>query len=374
MNHSAGLSADVVVVGLGPAGRAIAHRASAAGLDVIAVDPHPDRHWTPTYSAWSDELPGWLPPSVVAASTAHPAVWTTRRQSIDRMYCVLDTAALQAVLTVGNARVLAATASTVRRDVVTLTDGRSIRGRSVVDARGSTGLTGLAEQTAFGVIVERDVGEFLLEGVGAWFMDWRTDNGAERGDIPSFLYAVPLGDDRILLEETCLVGSPALEPSVLRPRLVARLRSRGLVPTGQEPVERVKFAVQPPARTRGDRGIVRFGARSHLMHPATGYSVAASLATTDLLVAGLADGNSSSPLSVWAVQRLRNLGLRTALNLDSEQIPHFFASFFELPVSLQTSYLSGRGDLRGTVSAMTRMFPTLPTAARLAIARTVVGI
>ncbi|SNS21750.1 lycopene cyclase family protein [Rhodococcoides kyotonense] len=366
-------SADLVVVGLGPAGRSLVHRASNAGIDVLGVDPHPNRVWTPTYSAWADELPDWLPASVVATSTTHPAAWTTRRQSIGRTYCVLNTGALQQALEVKPSDIVAANASTIRENVVTLADGTIVRGRTVVDARGSVGIIGLAEQTAYGIVVDRAVGETLLEGEGAWFMDWRPDNGSDSADTPSFLYAVALDENRILLEETCLVGTPALDPAVLRDRLVERLRRRGFEPTGAEAVERVKFAVQPPPRDRADHGVRRFGARSPLMHPATGYSVAASLATTDAFLDAVTTGRSPVTPSIWAVQRLRNLGLRTALNLEARQIPHFFASFFALPVPLQTAYLSGRSDLRGTLSAMTRMFPTLPPSARLAIARTVVG-
>ncbi|MGB7384979.1 MAG: lycopene cyclase family protein, partial [Rhodococcus sp. (in: high G+C Gram-positive bacteria)] len=86
-------SAEVVVLGLGPAGRALTHRAAAAGLDVIAIDTHPARRWTPTYSAWLDELPEWLPRAVIASVTDTPAAWTTKRHAIDRTYCVLDTSA-----------------------------------------------------------------------------------------------------------------------------------------------------------------------------------------------------------------------------------------------------------------------------------------
>ncbi|MDJ0394920.1 lycopene cyclase family protein [Rhodococcus sp. G-MC3] len=366
-------TADLVVVGLGPAGRALTHRASAHGLDVIAVDPNPDRRWTPTYSAWKDELPFWLPASVIGTSTDDPAVWTTRRQSIDRTYCVLDTLALQTALRVDNARLVTGTAQRITSSDVTLTDGTIVSGATVVDARGTIGMPRLAEQTAYGVIVPREVAEPLLESAGAWFMDWRHDNGTDPGAVPSFLYTVRSSEESILLEETCLVGRPALDIRVLRDRLHIRLRARGLVLSGSESVERVRFPVQPPPRKLGEDDVVRFGSRSPMMHPATGYSVAASLAAVDDLVDAVRRGRRVGSLQIWAVQRLRNLGLKTALALDPALVPQFFASFFDLPVALQASYLSGRSDAAGTVHAMIRMFPTLPTATRLAIARTVLN-
>ncbi|KQU47812.1 lycopene cyclase [Rhodococcus sp. Leaf278] len=371
-------SADVAVVGLGPAGRALAHRCSAAGLDVLALDPHPSRTWTPTYSAWADELPSWLPETAVASTALEPAVWTDRHRIIDRTYCVLNTSALQSSLTLDRARVLAGTAVDVTGSRVTTSDGTIIDAGHVVDARGTFDSRDLAQQTAYGIVVERQRAEPILEGADAWFMDWRTDNGASPREAPSFLYAVALDDDRVLLEETCLVGRPALGLDVLRTRLHHRLSERNLELTGREAVERVRFSVEPPPRSRehtGRGGPVLFGSRSNLMHPATGYSVAASLASADHLVERFRGGGHSRrrrTVHIWTVQKLRNLGLRTALTLEPEMVPQFFSSFFSLPVELQRSYLSGHDDALGTMTAMLKMFPTLPSSARLAIARTIV--
>ncbi|MGV8871987.1 MAG: lycopene cyclase family protein [Rhodococcus sp. (in: high G+C Gram-positive bacteria)] len=370
-------SADVAVVGLGPAGRSVAHRCAAAGLDVLALDPHPLRTWTPTYSAWADELPSWLPESAVASIAPKPAVWTDHHRIIDRTYCVLDTGALQTTLSLDGVRVLAGTAVDVTGTRVTTADGTIVDAGHVVDARGTLDSRDLAQQTAYGIVVERQRAEPILEGSDAWFMDWRTDNGARPGEAPSFLYAVALDDDRILLEETCLVGRPALDLTVLRMRLHHRLSQRNLEPTGNEDVERVRFSVEPPPRSKEHTrrgGPVLFGSRSNLMHPATGYSVAASLASADHLVEQFHGGSrsrGSRPVHIWTVQKLRNLGLRTALSLQPEMVPQFFSSFFSLPVELQRSYLSGHDDAVGTMTAMLKMFPTLPASARIAIARTV---
>lgn len=341
---------------------------------MIAVDPHPHRRWTPTYSAWLDELPGWLDPSAIAVTVPGPAVWTTRRQEIERTYCVLDTAGLQASLELDGVDVRAQRADDLTATTVRLDDGTTLRGRHVVDARGTPAGSELAEQTAFGVVLSRSAALPLLDGAGAWFMDWRRDNGAPRDATPSFLYVVPLSDEQVLVEETCLVGRPALGLPELHIRLKHRLGERGIDWSDDAPIERVRFSVQPPPvppRQKGRTIPTRFGSRADLMHPATGYSVAASLATVDAMVSQLGTSTSTTSPSVWMVQRLRNLGLRTALNLTPELVPEFFASFFALPVDLQRAYLSGRSDARGTMTAMLRMFPTLPTGARAAIARTV---
>lgn len=45
------------------------------------------------------------------------------------------------------------------------------------------------------------------------------------GEVPSFLYAMPIRPGRVFLEETCLVSKPALPFAVLKRRLYRRLRA-----------------------------------------------------------------------------------------------------------------------------------------------------
>ena len=55
---------DVLVVGAGPAGMALAAQCARRGLRTGLVDPAPQRPWTATYGMWADELPAGLPASV----------------------------------------------------------------------------------------------------------------------------------------------------------------------------------------------------------------------------------------------------------------------------------------------------------------------
>ncbi len=48
------------------------------------------------------------------------------------------------------------------------------------------------------------------------------------GEVPSFLYAMHLGGNRVFLEETCLVAKPALPFAVLKRRLERRLQAMGI--------------------------------------------------------------------------------------------------------------------------------------------------
>ncbi|QSE84467.1 lycopene cyclase family protein [Rhodococcus koreensis] len=351
---------DVAIVGLGPAGRALAHRATALGSAVVSVDPLPRRSWTATYAAWEDELPDWLPRDAVATRTDRPAAWTMRRHTIDRTYCVLNTPRLQSILGDNCGTVIAGRAMDISPTSVRLDDGSTLNAHAVVDARGTGDSPDLAQQTAYGVVVDPGTAAHALGGEAAVFMDWRRDNGTSSMDAPSFLYGVPLTRDRFLLEETCLVGRPPLPISELATRLHDRLRARGITVPSHSDVERVRFAVEPPPEAGRSHSSdqVRFGARAGLMHPGTGYSVAASLLYADALARDLRDGSNARlwPWKARAVASLRSIGLRVLLDLGPEHVPEFFGHFFDLPPQLQAAYLSERSNPRGTLSAMGRMF------------------
>ncbi|MFR9750121.1 lycopene cyclase family protein [Nocardia sp. 004] len=355
------MTTDLLICGLGPAGRAIAHRGLARGLTVTVVDPAPRRTWTATYAAWADELPHWLVSDVVATTISRPMVWGTQAHVVDRPYAVLDTGRLQSSLSVDGARVITDHAVEIAHERVILASGTELTAGRVIDARGLARSPRRAEQTAYGLIV--DTGR--AAGLDPLFMDWRADNGAPADAARSFLYAVPLGDGRMLLEETCLAGKPALSGTCLRARLRHRLRSRGIRLTGTETVEHVRFPVQG-----GRPGRDRFGAAGGFLHPATGYSVGAALTSADAMVAGL----RIWPAQARAVQRLREAGLRALLALPPEDIPLFFDTFFTLPAAAQRAYLSGRTDLGGTVTAMRLLFEALPWRLRRRIASATLGI
>lgn len=349
-------SFDVAVLGAGPAGRALAHRLSRRGLAVAVLDPAADRVWSPTYAAWADELPGWLATEAIA-TRFRPSVWARTRRLVDREYVVLDTAGLQRSLSLDGVTVLAQRATAVDGRRITLADATSVTADLVLDARGVRPAADLAQQTAFGLVLPRRDAEPAL--AGPWLMDWRPAADDAAPGAPSFLYAVPLNEQDLLVEETCLAGRPALTLGELERRLRTRLARHGLTTSGDERVERVRFAVEaPPVPGLG------FGARGGLMHPASGYSVAVSLREADRVVeavlAGTDPGRALWPRPARAVQRLRRAGLRTLLSLDAAGTRDFFEAFFALPVTLQRGYLTKRRHPELTLAAMTAMAARLP--------------
>ncbi len=392
----------MLVVGGGPAGRALAGACAAAGLRTALVDPAPDRAWPATYGCWAAELPPGLPPSVVAARATGTAVaGRVHRTGWD--YAVLDVPALRAHLDAGLAGVevlggragpggvvLAGGAAAAHRpadgarpDVGDPPPGAARAGAGRIDAgridaavvvdagghrqplatRAARGVA--AAQTAWGVVVDEATAAPLVAPGEALFMDWRPDHG-EPGP-PTFLYGIPLGDGTVLLEETSLARRPGLPLPVLRRRLAARLARHGVVPPAGARTERVWFPLDSP-RHRAP-GVLGFGAAAPLVHPASGFSLAAALRLAPAVAAALAahlPGDPDAALAaaratVWSpaarvVHRFRRIGLEALLRMPPEQVPAFFDVFFGLPEPQRWAYLTGHSDLRGTVTTMTGLF------------------
>jgi len=244
--------ADVVVIGDGPAGSALAAACARRGIDVVLVGT--GRPWTATYGAWVDDLADvevLADADVFAMQVPSITAYGTRHHDLDRAYGVVDNEALRTVLRVDVAALTGLVESVrigVTHHSVFLADGRRLRCRSIIDASGGFGLSGAAGsdpawQTAFGVVLaeppEGELGKPM-------FMDFRrfgddADQAARAVAGPTFVYALPVADGW-LVEETMLAARPPVEPQLLLQRLAARLgRSPADVVDGAVRTERVEI-------------------------------------------------------------------------------------------------------------------------------------
>ncbi|GAB3442797.1 lycopene cyclase family protein [Actinophytocola sediminis] len=354
---------DVLVGGAGPAGLAVASACARLGLRTELVAPRPSAPWPAIYGMWADEVS--VLPAGARYATARARVHAGGERWLPREYAVLDNESVRAGL--------------VHPEVAVHTGRLADRigdAAVVIDATGAhrpgDGRR-RAEQTAYGVVVAAEVAAPLLGPGAAVFMDWRQPAPGPA----TFLYAIPLPDGRVLLEETSLAARPGLGMAELRARLRARLARHGIDP-GDAPVDRVRL---PLARPAPRPHVIPFGAAAGLVHPATGYSVAdslrlapavASAVASGLQLAGAAGARRAVPRVLWspaarAVYRLRRAGLGTLLALPPDRTAEFFALFFALPAHQQRAFLSEREQLAGTVAAMATMFGRASPAVRRAM-------
>jgi len=371
---------DVLVIGGGPAGRAVAGECAGRGLRTALVDPQPDRPFTATYGCWAAELPADLPASVVAARARGRAV-AHRTHALGWQYVVFDVPALRTHLDERLADVVVHAARATHSPGpgrVALEGGGDLTASVVIDAAGRwqplggrrPGRPGRparaeAEQTAYGVVVPAEVAAPLVPPGEALFMDWRPDHG--EGGWPTFLYGIPVGGGEVLLEETSLARRPGLPVPVLRRRLLARLARHGIRVPPDARTETVRFPVDHPRHD--SPGVLGFGAAAPLVHPATGFSLAAALElagpVADAVAAHLPAGPEAAlaaareivwPRTARAVHGFRRIGLEALLRMPPDEVPGFFDVFFDLPERQRWAYLTGRDDLSGTVATMGGLF------------------
>jgi lycopene beta-cyclase len=353
---------DVLIAGAGPAGWALAAHCARLGLETAIVAPQPLRPWQPTYGLWADEL-AMLPPDVTAAEPAVVHAYTTKPHVIARRYAILDNERLLAALA-KNVTVIAGKVGEVGRESVGLRDGRVLRAKTVVNAMGARG--GTAEQTAYGIIVPEKIAEPVVAPGEAIFMDWRSRHN-------TFLYAMPLGEGRVLLEETSLARRPAVGFRTLRQALAERLAPAGIAIDGYRS-ERVRFPLDVPRPRRNT--VLPFGAAAGFVHPAAGYSVGEAFRLAPRIAAAIAGGENPWralwPARAKAVHFMRQCGLETLLSLSATETRQFFELFFDLPPDAQRGYLSGRDDPAGTTAAMLSIFRRASGNLRLVCAKSVV--
>ncbi|MBA8823640.1 lycopene beta-cyclase [Saccharopolyspora lacisalsi] len=376
---------DVLVVGAGPAGRAVAAACSDAGMRVSLLDPAPRRGWANTYATWYDELPTTAAREATATVSSRMSAVAVSHHEWARPYAVLDNTALWRQLWRPGITEVTGKAVAVEHgpagSTVHLKTGHRIATAVVIDASGAArALCGgrparrSAEQTAVGAILPSTDAEALVTTDTGVFMDWR-QVPATSSTWPTFLYSVPLAAGRTLVEETSLARRPGLSLSLLRDRLEHRLGTAGITTTPRTPWERVRFPVDDPIPRRGR--VVPFGACAGFVHPASGFSVSASLRLAPSVAGAISAGLSTRPATaaraawsvLWspsglAVHGLRRRTLEALLAMPPERVPEFFELFFSLPPHHQRAFLSSEPDPATTSAAMGALFRAAPPALR----------
>ena len=365
---------DVLVVGKGPAAMAAAAALGERGVRTALLAPGGSAPWPAQYGVWADDLAAaGAPPLVDAAWNAAVVETGGTRRLLPRRYARVDNRAMAAWLR----------------------DGGTVESRVVVDATGHRpALLRRAEapapgyQTAVGWTVEADAHPFAAGE--AVLMDWRHGHlaVAERGGVPSFLYAFPLPDGRVFVEETVLVARPAVAAEALESRLRRRLDALGVRVRRVAATERVWIPMGGALPDR-DARVVGFGAAGGFVHPATGYSLVRSLAAAPVLADAVADAlgrGAATPeravaaawRALWPADRMRRFalfrfGMEILMRMDAAETMSFFEAFFALPDADWRGYLGDALPARSVAGVMTRFFAAAPAPVRRRLALGGVG-
>ncbi len=387
---------DVLIIGAGPAGVALAAALADAGLRVGGLAPQDAQTpWPNTYGIWRDEIDDLGLAHLLGPRFANVVVYAGgARHDLGRDYGLFDNARLQSHLLARCARggMTWRQGSAARIDhaaaasTVTTTTGAQVSARVVVDASGHKAAlvqrpaqAAVAQQVAYGVVGRFsappvDNGQLVL-------MDYRTDHlrSTELALPPTFLYAMDLGGGRYFVEETSLASYPAVSFDFLRDRLQRRLARQGVAVAAVEHEEYCLFPMNLPL-PHTDQQVLAYGGAASMVHPASGYQVGAALRRAaplaQALAAALADP-AATPAQVaragwqtlWpraAVRKhlLYSFGLQSLLRCDAPTLSAFFGAFFRLPRARWAGYLSNQLATPEVLATMWQLFRHAPNDVR----------
>ena len=385
---------DIGVLGSGPAALSLAAACGRLGASVLLVAPRPDAPWSPNYCLWADEVPAQFAPQVEHAWPEAFVATQYAERPLRRSYVKLDNRLLRASLwsdlRAAGCRSVAKVATAIthqdEESRVHTADGKHARVRVVIDASGSGSpfvkrakRPDPAYQIAYGVLL--DAPQHRFDPSRAVLMDFRPVND-EESEPPTFLYALPLSDGRLFLEETSLASRPGVSMELLMKRLELRLDAMGLRTCTRLGEERCRIAMGL-GLPLADQPLVAFGAAASMVHPASGYSISHALRKADpvarAIVEALASDGPSAAVkvgnaSVWpradrTTWELYRVGLESLLNMGATETSAFFDGFFELPEADWAGFLSGARSPRQVSVIMARIFRNVRPAVQWELVR-----
>lgn len=388
--------ADVLMIGAGPAGAALAAALCRQGLRVQGLSPAPpDAPWINTYGIWRDELeapglnPAWLGrqwTDCVAYGRSDAPI------PLRRTYGLFDNARLQADLLCQcremswHVGLAAQVSHTAVYSQVETQDGRILRARLVIDASGHRPVfvwrpakENVAMQAAYGVI-----GRFSRPPVPSQqmvLMDFRNSHlsAAEQREPATFLYAMDFGEGVYFVEETSLAHYPAVSYAELERRLHRRLCHHGIQIQEIQHIEHCLFPMNLPLPSL-QQPVFGYGGAASMVHPASGYQVGEALRRAPEVAQAIAQALNSANYTpaaaarvawrtLWSPERQQRrllylFGLQNILRFDQRATQDFFSTFFALPWELWTGYLSNSLSTTQVLQTMWRLFLLAPNHVR----------
>ena len=225
-------------------------------------------------------------------------------------------------------------------------------------------------QIAYGMLVEVDeTNSPNLEYFGPYdkeamtLFDYRTDHFAEGSKenlkaerAPTFMYAMPLKDNRIFFEETSLVARPAVSFQECKERCITRLQHLGIKVSNIEEEEFCYIPMGGPLPAK-DQRVVGFGGAAAMVHPSTGYHLCRAMMGAGAVAKVLQEELNNASWNpdraaaraydaIWSPANIaqRNFAVFGGEFLMKQNVVGlrgFFDGFFKLPLPLWGGFLAG---------------------------------
>lgn len=291
MTHSQ--RADVALVGGGLANALIALRLRALRPEVAVLLLERDerlggRH---TWSFHAEDLTpdehAWVAPLVARSWPRQEVRFPAYSRRLESAYFSITSQSLRAAVekALGEGLRTGVEVAGLGADGVVLRDGTRIAARGVVDGRGDPG--GHHLDLGF----QKFLGRMLvLEAPHGLEGPVLMDATVPQTDGFRFLYTLPFGERRLLLEDTRYSDTPGLDRDALRAAIGAYAASQGWRIAGVEGEEEGSLPIVLDGDIEafwdsGAPGVARSGMRAALFHLTTGYSLPEAVRLADAIAA-----------------------------------------------------------------------------------------
>ncbi|KAK7259285.1 hypothetical protein RIF29_24887 [Crotalaria pallida] len=403
---------DLVVIGCGPAGLALAAESGKLGLKVGLIGP--DLPFTNNYGVWEDEFKDLGLECCIEHVWKDTIVYLDNKDPVlvGRSYGRVSRHLLHEELLRRCVESGVSYLSSRVESIVEASNGQShvvCEYDTVVPCRLVTVASGAASgklleyevggpkvsvQTAYGVEVEVENNPYDPNLMV--FMDYRDymkqNVQCPEANYPTFLYAMPMSPTKVFFEETCLASKDAMPFDLLKKKLFSRLNTMGIRITKTYEEEWSYIPVGGSLPNTEQKNLA-FGAAASMVHPATGYSVVRSLSeapqyasviatilkeghTRDIITHNRSKENLSMQAwnTLWPQERKRQrafflFGLALILQLDIEGIRTFFRTFFRLPEWMWQGFLGSSLSSTDLILFAFYMFIIAPNNLRMSLVR-----
>jgi len=224
-------------------------------------------------------------------------------------------------------------------------------------------------QIAYGAVVTVDetglsdttqIGPYDKEAMTLF--DYRTDHFKDEASLqkaensPTFMYAMPLKDNKIFFEETSLVARPAVSFQECKDRCYTRLEHLGIKVLDIEEEEFCYIPMGGPLPAK-DQRVVAFGGASAMVHPSTGYNLCRNMMSSGAVAKAITEGLKEEETNLdkiagaayhamWSPSNIRQrnfavFGGEFLMKQNVEGLRGFFDGFFRLGSDVWGGFLAG---------------------------------